>query len=152
MPERWSRIGRAGVLGLAWAAGWAVVWGAMAVIIGTRIVDPDDSMDEMWVAVGAFPGFLCGALVSAGLGLFGGGRRRAEWSLSRVGAWGAASGLAVGLLPLLLGTPRSDHSLGYWAAVITGPIMLMSAVSAIVSVGLARMATRPGLGGDAAVA
>ncbi len=53
---------------------WAVVWAPVGVLIG-RIVDPNDSMEEMWVAVGAYPGFLCGTVFSAVLGIAEGRRR-----------------------------------------------------------------------------
>ena len=39
------------------AVGWAVVWSPVGVLTGI-IVDPGGSMDEMWVAIGAYPGFL----------------------------------------------------------------------------------------------
>ncbi len=139
------RIRGAVLMGLA----WAVVWAPVAVLIGTLIVDPDDSMDEMWVAVGAYPGFLCGALFSTVLGIADGRRRLDVLSLSRVGAWGAASGLLVGLFPLILGTPSTQRPLWFWAAVIIGPVTLLSAVSAIVSALLARMATNRELPGSA---
>ena len=51
--KKWLRRIRGAVLmGLAWAA----VWAPVAVLLGTFVVDPDNSMDEMWVAVGAYPG------------------------------------------------------------------------------------------------
>lgn len=91
-----SRIRDAVLMGLAWAA----VWAPIGVIVGL-IVDPDESMDEMWPAIGAYPGFLCGAVFCTALGVAKGRRRFDELSLSRVGAWGAASGLLVGLLPFV---------------------------------------------------
>ena len=129
MKKRLKRIRAAVLMGLA----WALVWSPVAVLIGTLIVDPDDSMDEMWVAGGAYPGFLCGAFFSAVLGIAAGRHRLDELSLSRVVACGAASGMLVGLLPLILGTPNTQRPLWFWAAVIIGPITLLSAVSAIVS-------------------
>ncbi len=147
--KKWLRRIRGAVLmGLA----WAVVWAPVAVLIGTLIVDPDNSMDEMWVAVGAYPGFLCGALFSAVVGISDGRRSLDESSLLRVGAWGAASGLLVGLFPLILGTPSTQRPLWFWAAVIIGPITVLSAVSAIVSALLARMATSRELPGNAGAA
>ena len=143
--KKWLKCIRGAVL---MGLGWAVVWAPVAVLIGTLIVDPDDSMDEMWVAVGAYPGFLCGTLFSAVLGIADGRRRLDELSLSRVGAWGAASGLLVGVLPLILGTPSTQRPLWFWAAVIIGPITLLSAVSAIVSALLARRATNRELPGS----
>ena len=74
------------------------------------------------------------------------GRRRLDaLSLSRVGAWGAASGLLVGMLPFVLGTTSAQRPLWFWAAVIIGPITLLSAASATVSASLARMVTRRAL-------
>ena len=90
------RIRDAVVMGLAWAA----VWAPIGVLVGL-IVDPDESMDEMWPAIGAYPAFLCGAVFCTALGFAKGCRGFDELSLSRVGAWGAASGLLVGLLPFV---------------------------------------------------
>jgi hypothetical protein len=137
--KKWLRgIGRAVVMGLA----WAVVWAPIAVLIGTMIVDPDNSMDEMWVAAGAYPGFLCGVVFSALLGIAEDPRRFTELSLSRVGAWGAASGLLVGVLPFLIGTPSNELPLRLLGVVIIGPITLLSAVSAVGSALLLRYAAR----------
>ena len=135
--RKWlRRIGGAVLMGLAWAA----VWAPVAVLIGTMIVDPDNSMDEMWFVVGAYPGFLCGALFYVVLGIAGGRRRFDELSLSRVGAWGAVSGLLVGVLPFVLGTPSTELPLWRLAAAVIGSVTLMSAVSAVGSVLLFRHA------------
>lgn len=130
------RIGGAVLMGLV----WAVVWAPVAVLIGTMIVDPDNSMDEMWFVVGAYPGFLCGALFSVVLGIAGGHRRFDELSVSRVAAWGAMSGLLVGVLPFVLGTPSTELPLWRLAAAVIGSVTLMSAVSAVGSVLLFRHA------------
>ena len=62
---KWLRRIRGAVLtGLVWAA----VWAPIGVLMGL-IVDSGESMDEMWVAVGGNPGFLCGAVFSAVLGV-----------------------------------------------------------------------------------
>jgi hypothetical protein len=130
------------LMGLA----WAVVWAPIAVVIGT-IVDPDESMDEMWVAVGGYPGFLCGAVFSVVLNIAVRRRRLEELSLPRSGVLGALSGLLVGVLPFVLGTPTKEHPLWLLGLVIIGSITLMSAVSAVVSVLLARMAKKRELRG-----
>lgn len=58
--KKWPRRIRGAVLmGLTWAA----VWAPIGVLIG-MIVDPSGSTDEMWVAVGAYPGFLGGVIFS----------------------------------------------------------------------------------------
>jgi len=48
-----GRIRGAVLMGLA----WGVAWAPLGVLLGW-FVDRDGSMDEMWVAVGAYPGFL----------------------------------------------------------------------------------------------
>ena len=124
------------------AVTWAVVWAPLGVLIG-MIVDPDGSMDEPWVAVGAYPGFLCGVVFSAVLGITDSRRRLDELSLPRAAAWGAVSGLLVPVLFVLavamgLGTPRGGHTPWGPLAVITGATILGSAVAASVSLALAR--------------
>src|SRR5918998_2963865 len=97
--KKWLRRIRGAVLmGLTWAA----VWAPVGILIGL-IVDPDGSMDEMWVAVGAYPGFLGGVVFSAVLGIVGRRRRFDELSLPRFVAWGAVAGLLVGALPFAVG-------------------------------------------------
>jgi len=138
----WVRgIGRAVVMGLA----WAVVWAPVAVVIGTMIVDPDNSMDEMWVAIGAYPGFLCALIFSGVLAIAERGRRLDEVSLSRAGIWGALAGVVVGVFPFTVGT--STSALPFWqlALAVIGSITLMSAVSAVASALLARTARKRGL-------
>ena len=132
-----GRIGGAVLIGLT----WAVVWAPVAVLIGL-IVDPDGSMDEMWVAIGAYPGFLCGVLFSAVLGIAEGGRGFDELSLSRVGAWGAVAGLLVGVLPFLIGESTSELPPWLLGVVVVGSITLLSTVSAVGSALLPRYAAR----------
>jgi hypothetical protein len=117
---------------------WAVVWAPIAVLVGVTIIDPDNSMDEMWVAVGAYPGFLCGVLFYAVLGLAAERRRLNEVSLNRAAASGAVTGVLVGVLPLLIGTPTTPRPLLEWFAIVTVPIALLSVVSAVASAMLAR--------------
>lgn len=147
--KTWQRRIRGGVL---MALTWAVVWTPIGLLVGT-IVDPSGSMDEPWLLVGGYPGFLCGALFAAVLGFAEGRRRLAEMSLSRVGAWGAVSGLLVGALPFLLGTLNSDLPPWLWGVLIIGSVTLLSSVSAVGSAVLARMAKKrelPGAGPDVA--
>ena len=137
--KNWQRRVRdAVVMGLA----WAVVWAPLAVLIGTKIVDPDNSMDEMWVVVGAYPGFLCAVIFSAVLAVAGRGRRLAELSLARAGGWGALAGVLVGVFPFTVGTPTTALPLWLLGVTVIGSITLMSAVSAVGSVLLARMAKK----------
>ncbi|HZG63064.1 MAG TPA: hypothetical protein VEY13_06070 [Rubrobacteraceae bacterium] len=136
--KKWlGHIGGAVLMGLT----WAVIWAPVAVLLGL-IVDPDGSMDEMWVAIGAYPGFLCGVLFSAVLGIAEGRRGFDELSLSRVGAWGAVTGLLVGMLPFLIGESSSELPLWLLGVVVIGSITLLSAVSAVGSALLSRYAVR----------
>ena len=139
----WLRRIRGAVL---MALAWAVVWAPVGVLAG-MILDPSDSMDEMWLAVGAYPGFLCGAVFCAVLGVAEGRCRFDELSLSRVGVWGAVSGLLVGVLPFAAGTVNTALPLWLWGVVIIGPVTLLSSVSAVVSALLARMAKKRELRG-----
>ena len=133
-----KRVRTAALLGLA----WAVIWAPVAVLIGTLIIDPDNSMDEMWVAIGAYPGFLSGVLFAAMLGMPESLRKIAEVSAGRAAALGAVSGLIVGTLPFLVGTATSQVPLWQLALLVIGSFTLMSAASAVVSVLLARLASK----------
>lgn len=42
---------------------WVLAWAPLGPLLGL-IVDPDGSMDEPWIAVALFPGFLSGAVFS----------------------------------------------------------------------------------------
>lgn len=121
------------------ALAWVVVWVPVAVLLGVFIIDPDNSMDEMWPVIGAYPGFLCGVLFSALRGLGDGRRGLDELSLPRAGAWAAVSGVLVGALPFALGAKNPDSPAWLGLAVI-GSFTLMSVASAVGSVLLARMA------------
>lgn len=126
--KKWlRRIGVAVGRGLV----WAVVWASIAVLIGLLIVDPDNSMDEMWVAIGAYPGFLCGVLFSVLLGIAERGRRMDEVALPRLAALGAAAGLPVGALPFAVGDSTGELPLWPLASAVMGGITLLSAGSAV---------------------
>lgn len=136
MKQRPKRIRGAVLMALTWAVAWAPV----GLWIGI-IVDPNGSMDEPWVLVGTYPGFLCGAVFSAVLGIAEGRRGLAELSLSRVGAWGAVSGLLVGVLWLVV-VLLSDPPQWLLNAVVVVSLTLLSAVSGVGSALLARMAKK----------
>jgi ABC-type nitrate/sulfonate/bicarbonate transport system substrate-binding protein len=132
--KQWPRrIGAAVVMGLA----WAIVWAPLALLIGTMIIDPDNSMDEMWVVIGAYPGFLCAVILYAMVTTSDRGHGLGEVSLPRVAAWGALAGLIVGVLPFALGTQSPDNP-PWLGAVVIGSVILLSAVSAVASALVAR--------------
>jgi hypothetical protein len=126
MKDVLTRIRGAVVMGLAWAVAWAPI----AVLVGL-IVDPDGSMDEMWPAIGAYPGFLSGVVFSALIGIAYGRRGAGELTLARAGVWGAAAGVLVGVLPFTIGESSSKLPLWQLAAIVIGSITLLSAASAV---------------------
>ena len=127
----WSTV----LMGLAWGVAWAPI----AVLLGVFVIDPDNSMDEMWFIVGAYPGFLCGVIFSALRGLGEGDRRLDQLSLPRAGAWAVVSGVLVGALPFALGSQNPENPSWLGLAVI-GSFSLMSAISAVASVLISRTA------------
>lgn len=127
---------------LLMALTWAVIWAPFGPLLGV-IVDPDGTMDEPWIAVGALPGFVCGLLFSVVLGIAERRRSLHELSLTRVATWGAMSGLFLMVLNTgALGTPNTEHL--FWRAryIIIGGVTLLSAASAAGSLLLARMARK----------
>ena len=133
MTKWLRRLGAALMMGLA----WAVVWLPIGLVIG-MIIDPDGAMDEPWVVVGTYPGFLCGMIFSAVVGMGKGRRRFAEVSLHGVATWGAVSGLLVGGIWLVLAL-LSDPPQWLLNVVVVGSLTLLSAVSGVGSAFLARM-------------
>ena len=133
------RIGRAFLLALT----WGITWAPLGVLTGL-ILDPDGTMDEPWIAIGAYPGFLSALLFSIILGLTERRRGFADVPLARAAAWGALSGLLVMIVPFmsLSGTPNPDHVLWRGRFVIVAAVALLSSVSAGTSVLLARRAKR----------
>jgi hypothetical protein len=121
------------------ALAWGMLWAPLGVITGI-VWDPNDAMDEPWIALGAYPGFLCGLVFCSLLALTDHRRRLAELSPARAGAWGALAGLLVMALPMmgLLGTPNTEHPFWQWRFMIVAAVVLLSAVSAAGTVLLAR--------------
>ena len=126
---------------LSTAVTWGVLWAPLGVVTGI-ILDPNDALDEPWIALGAYPGFLCGLVFCAGLALVDGRHRLDELWPSRAAVWGALSGLLVMALPMtgFLGTRNMEHPLWQWRFAIVAAVVLLSSISAVASVLLARTA------------
>lgn len=140
--KKWlTRIRGALLMGLT----WAVVWLPAGLLLGL-VLDPDGSMDEPWVLVGALPGFLAGVMFSVVLGIAAGRRRLDELSVAKVGGWGAVAGLLIGSLPFVLGD-QDGRTGNLWLlpVVVVSSITLLSAASAAGSLALAKKSQRPEL-------
>jgi hypothetical protein len=145
---KWLRRIRGAVgMGLTWALGWAVA----GVMIGVASIVlpglPWDAFFEVFDAplpAFAIPGFFAGLLFSTVLGVAGRRHRFRELSLPRVAAWGAVGGLLLVLFPFALVAvglaSRQGSSIGTWQiiSVMSGPFILLSAVSASLTLIVAR--------------
>jgi hypothetical protein len=144
--KSWLRRIRGAVgMGLTWALAWAPVG-----LVIMMIVDPGDTMDEPWLLIGAYPGFIGGLLFSAALGIAGRSHRFDDLSFTRVGALGAAAGLLLGVLPFAGLAAGAVTELPLWllGVVTIGPISILGAGSALATLALARRAEERELPGS----
>lgn len=125
-------------MGLIWAVGWAVIGGG----IMEAVVDPHGEILDMWPQTLAIPGFIVGVVFAALLSLGDGRRRFEELSLARFAGWGVAAGAALGTAVLAMGIFPGISSLFVRAAVVLGPLTVLSAASASGTFALGRYAER----------
>lgn len=143
--KKWlRRICGAVVMGLTWAAIWAI----LSVLIGTITVSLtgyslENHIDPL--AALAMPGFIVGVVFYTVILLAEGGRRFHELSLLRLAAWGAVVGLLLGGLSFALGTPSARFPLWLVVVIIVGSSTLLSTVSAVGSALLFRRASSTAL-------
>jgi hypothetical protein len=121
------------MMGLA----WALVWMPIGLVIGF-IVDPDGSMDEPWILIGTYPGFLCGVVFSVMAGLAARRANLEQISLSLASWRGGVSGLLVGGLFFVLVVVSDPPQWSFLAGVI-GSLTVLSAISGAGSALLARI-------------
>ena len=138
MKQSLRRIRGAIGVGITWALAWAPV----AVFVGTQIIDPQDTMEEMWVMVGVLPGFFSGVIFSIVLGIFARRRRLDDLSIPRVAGWGAIAGLLIGILPFVIGDTDGSPPAWLLAAIIIPSFTLLSTLSAAATLAVARRALR----------
>jgi hypothetical protein len=121
---------------------WALVWMPIGPVLGA-ILDPDGAMDEPWIAVGTFPGFLAGVMFSVVLGIAARRRKLDELSVAKVGGWGTVAGLIVGSIPFLMGDQNPNIQPAWMLPlVVISSITVLSTVSAATAFALARKAAR----------
>lgn len=148
--KTWLRRIRGAIgMGLTWALGWALF--GLMIGVSSRLLPglPWDALFEVFDAplpALAVPGFFGGVLFSVVLGIAGRRRTFDELSLPRFALWGAAGGLLLSLVPAaMVGVGLASLEggrFGLWqlTTMIGPPLMLLSAVSASVSLMLARRA------------
>jgi hypothetical protein len=136
-------------MGLTWAAEWVLA--GLLIGVTSKLLPglPWDWFFEVFDAplpALAIPGFFGGLFFSIVLGIAGRRRRFSELSLPVFAAWGALGGLLLTLFPFALVAvglaSREGSAIGAWQiiATISGPFILLSALSAGGSLMLARKA------------
>ncbi|MES3035960.1 MAG: hypothetical protein V4813_18295 [Gemmatimonadota bacterium] len=137
--------------GLTWALGWAV--GGLLIGV-TSLVTPWLPWDAFFAVFDAplpalaVPGFVGGVIFASVLGVAARHRRLADLSLLQFAAWGALGGLLLACVPAasaavgFLTVGDSEPGIGKLTAMIAGPLMLLSSLSASLSLLLARRAER----------
>ena len=149
--QKWLRRIRGAIgMGLTWALGWAVVGlliGVASVLLpGLPFWDSFFKVFDAPLPAAAVPGFFAGAFFSTVLGIAGRRRRFADLSLPLFGALGAVGGVMLGLFPAAMVTVGlasangPNGSVWPFTAAIIGPVTLLSAVSATVTLMVARKA------------
>lgn len=136
MKASWSGMGRALGTALIWAVACAI-----AALLLSLIVDADGAMEEIWPAIGAYPGFIAGLIFFAALRIARGRSGFEPSSPARSAAWGAPLGLLVGVLPFEV---ASNSELPSWlvAVLAFGLMTLASAAAAAGSALLVRNAAQ----------
>jgi hypothetical protein len=143
-----KRIRGAIGMALTWAAGWAGAGVLIGVSSNLFPGLPWDRFFEVFDAplvMLALPGFLGGLIFSVVLGVAAREKTFDELSVPRFAALGAIGGLLLSLVPAALvvsGLASGDgrHSLLQVTAVIGAPLIILSAISASVSLLLSRRA------------
>ena len=129
-------------MGLTWAVSWFVV-GMVIELVHNIWPNPLGYMVDIWPAVLAYPAFVCGVVFSVMLGIVARRRRFDELSLPQFALWGAVGGALVSLVPVAmvaLGLATATGSLWTTTAAVLGPVTILSAISSVGSLALARRA------------
>jgi tetrahydromethanopterin S-methyltransferase subunit F len=136
-------------MGATWAVGWAFAGIAIGVLSRLLPQLPWAAFFRVFDAplpALAIPGFVAGVLFSLVLSVAARRRSFEDLSISRFATWGAIGGVMVTLFPFALVAvglaSREGSSLGDWQilSVIVGPFVLLSTVSAALTLLVARSA------------
>ena len=123
---------RAASMGLGWAAAWL-----LPSMIGGSVRHGEVEPQHIG---GALAGLPSGFLFAFFAGIASGRRRLGDLSIARAAACGAVSGAIVGMLPSLIGSQHAPGDRPLWVlpVIMTGSMAALCAVSAVVSLPIAR--------------
>ena len=95
--KKWmSGIRGAVLVVLLWVVGWGLGFGGLI----EAFLDPDGKVLDVWPTVLAVPGFIGGVVFAALLAIAERRRSFDQVSLARFTAWGAVTGLVLGVLTI----------------------------------------------------
>lgn len=135
--DKWMTLGRAGLMGLAWASCWLLP----SMIAGSIYAG---ELEPEHIGGALFAGFPGGFVFALLAGIASGRRQLGDLSFARAGVTGALAGALVGTLPFLLGDQHDPGDRPLWilpAAVIVS-MTGISLVSAMIAVQVARWSNR----------
>jgi hypothetical protein len=143
-----KRIRGAIGIGITWAAGWAVAGFLIGLSSNLFPSLPWDRFFEVFDAplvMLSLPGFVGGVIFSIVLGIAARRKKFDELSIPRFAAWGAIGGLLLSMVPAALvgaGLASADgrHGLLEVTAMIGAPLVILSAISASLSLVISRRA------------
>lgn len=95
MKNWMSGIRGAVLMIVLWVIGWGLGFGGIM-----ELVDPDGKVQDVWLTVMAVPGFIGGVIFSAILLIAERGTTFDRVQLFHFALWGAATGIALGLLTI----------------------------------------------------
>jgi hypothetical protein len=131
-----TRFSRAASIGLGWAAAWLI-----PSMIGGSLRHGEVEPQHIGGALAALPS---GFLFAFFAGIASGRRRLGDLSIARAAACGAVSGLIIGTLPSLIGSQHAPGDRPLWVlpVIMTGSMGALCAISAVVSLPVARWFSR----------
>ena len=123
---------RAALMGVGWAAAWL-----LPSMIGGLVRHGEVEPQHIG---GALAGLPSGFLFAFFAGIASGRRRLSDLSIARAAACGAVSGAIIGMLPWLIGSQHAPGDRPLWVlpVIMTGSMAALCAVSAVVSLPIAR--------------
>jgi hypothetical protein len=102
-------------------------------------------MDEPWILLGTYPGFLTGVIFSVVLGIAARRRRLDELSVGKVARWGALAGLLIAALVFIAGDAAETPQRWLLPLVVVTSFTVLSSASAAASLALAKRSEQPRL-------